>query len=135
MGYDIDAAEDWLDSWTASVSAQAERAARLSRNVAALTGSARNADGSIRVTVGSGGQIETLELSDVVHRWPGARLAEQILVVMRQAQKDLAAKVAGEVEATVGSDSETGRAVIDSFETRFGRQDDQTGGADRGRLR
>lgn len=135
MGYDIDAAEDWLDSWTASVSAQAERAARLSRNVAALTGSARSSDGSIRVTVGSAGQIETLELSDGVHRWSGAGLAEQILVVMRQAQKDLAVKVAGEVEATVGSDSETGRAVIDSFETRFGRQDDQTGGVDRGRLR
>jgi hypothetical protein len=37
---DIDAAEDWLDHWTAGVSTQAERAATLSRRVAALTGRA-----------------------------------------------------------------------------------------------
>ena len=36
---DIDAAEDWLDSWVAQVNTQAERSVELSRRVAALTGS------------------------------------------------------------------------------------------------
>nr|WP_221382997.1 YbaB/EbfC family nucleoid-associated protein [Actinoplanes polyasparticus] len=117
--YDIDAAEDWLDGWTASVSAQAERAAVLSRRVAALTGSAQSSDGSIKVTVGSSGQVEKLELDDRVHQVRGPELAERIVSVMRQAQARLARQVSVEVEQTVGSDTETGRAVIHSFETRF----------------
>jgi hypothetical protein len=112
MPYDVDAAEDWLDNWAAGVSAQAERAATLSRRVAALTGSAESPDGSIRVTVGSSGQLEKLELDD-------RELARRILAVMRRAQASLAEKVTAEVRDTVGADSETGRAVIHSFETRF----------------
>jgi hypothetical protein len=109
---DIDAAEDWLDHWTASVSAQAERAATLSRQVAALRGRAANDDDTIRVTVGSSGQLESLELGD-------EELARTILAVMRKAQAHLAAQVAAQVEETVGADTETGRAVIHSFTTRF----------------
>src|SRR5689334_18075222 len=98
MPYDIDAAEDWLDSWTASVSAQAERAAELSRRVATLTGSAESPDGSIKVTVGSSGQVESLELTDRVNREPGPELSRRIMAVMRDAQARLAARVAAEVE-------------------------------------
>lgn len=112
MPYDLDAAEDWLDSWAAGASAQAERAATLARRVAALTGSAESPDGSIRVTVGSSGQLAKLELDD-------RELARRIRAVMRRAQASLAAKVTAEVRDTVGADSETGRAVIHSFETRF----------------
>jgi hypothetical protein len=108
----IDIAEAWLDSWAAGVSAQAERAAVLSRRVAALTGSAESPDGSIRVTVGSSGRIESLELAD-------RALAGQIRAVLSRAQASLAGRVASEVERTVGADTETGRAVIHSFETRF----------------
>lgn len=39
--------------------------------------------------------------------------------VIRRAQAALSGRVAEEVEATVGADSETGRAVVNSFETRF----------------
>jgi hypothetical protein len=129
MANSIDAAEDWLDDWTASVSAQAERAATLSRRVAALTGSAESRDGSIKVTVGSAGQVESLELDD-------AELARRILSVMRRAQSKLTGQVAAEVEETVGADTETGRAVIHSFESRFGEpqsDEDDNGGAGRGR--
>ena len=119
MPYDIDAAEDWLDNWTASVSAQAERAAVLSRRVAALTASAESADGSIRVTVGSAGQVESLDLDDRVQRLAGPELSRRIMTVMRDAQAKLARQVAAEVEQTVGADTETGRAVIHSFDSRF----------------
>jgi RNase P/RNase MRP subunit p29 len=112
MPNNIDAAEDWLDSWAASANAQAERAVALSRRVAALTGSAQSPDGSIRVTVGSSGQLESLELDD-------RELADRILSVMRSAQTNLAGQVATETQDTVGADSETGRAVIHSFESRF----------------
>jgi hypothetical protein len=115
---DIDA-EDWLDNWTAGVSAQAERAAALSRRVAALTASAESADGSVRVRIGSAGHLESLELAD-------RALARRIMAVLRRAQSTLAGQVETEVEQTVGADTETGRAVIHSFGTRFPPPDEGT---------
>jgi YbaB/EbfC DNA-binding family len=116
---DIDAADGWLDHWAASVRAQAERAATLSRRVAALTGRASSDDDSIKVTVGSSGQLESLDLDDRATDLRGDELSRRIVAVMRKAQVNLAAQVATEVEATVGADTETGRAVIHSFSTRF----------------
>ena len=52
---DVDAAEEWLDSWVASVDARAASAVELSRRVAALTGEASSRDGSLSVAVGSAG--------------------------------------------------------------------------------
>jgi len=116
---DVDAAEEWLDSWVAQVNTQAERSVELSRRVAALTASAEGRDGAIKVTVGSTGQVEGLKLDERVHEVSGPRLAQEIVSVMRQAQAALSRQVADEVRATVGEDTETGRAVIESFESRF----------------
>lgn len=121
---DIDAAEEWLDSWVAQVNAGAQRSVELSRRVAALTASAEGRAGSVRVTVGSAGQVERLELDDRVHQVSGPRLAQEIMSVMRRAQAALAARVAEEVRATVGEDSGTGRAVLQSFDSRFPAQRD-----------
>lgn len=115
----IDAAEDWLDTWVGKVNAQAARSVELSRRVAVLTGTAEGRDGAIRVTVGSAGQLERLELDERVHELTGPRLAEEIVAVMRRAQAALSGRVAEEVQATVGADTETGRAVLHSFDTRF----------------
>lgn len=116
---DIDAAEEWLDSWVGQVNAQAQRSVELSRRVAALTATAQGRDGAIRVTVGSTGQVERLDLDDRVHELPGPRLAEEIMSVIRRAQAALSGRVAEQVRATVGEDTETGRAVLQSFESRF----------------
>lgn len=115
----IDAAEDWLDSWVGQANAQAAHSVELSRRVATLTGTSEGRDGAIRVTVGSAGQVERLELDERVRELSGPRLAEEIMSVMRRAQATLAARVAEEVRATVGVDTETGRAVIHSFDSRF----------------
>ncbi|MGK5683095.1 YbaB/EbfC family nucleoid-associated protein [Actinoplanes sp. URMC 104] len=116
---DVDAAEDWLDSWVAGVDAHASRTAQLARQVAALTARASSDDGSITVTVGSSGQVEDLAFDDRVQRLPGPELARRTLAVMRAAQQRLSAQVAEQVQQTVGADTETGRAVIGSFEQRF----------------
>ena len=116
---DIDAAEEWLDSWVGQVNAQAQRSVELSRRVAALTGSAQGHDGAIRVTVGSAGQVERLELDDRVRELSGLRLAQEIMSVMRRAQAALSGQVAEQVRETVGEDTETGRAVLHSFDSRF----------------
>src|SRR3954452_6233968 len=91
---DIDAAEEWLDSWVGQVNAQAARSVELSRRVAALAGSAQGRDGAIRVTVGSAGQVERLELDDRVRELSGPRLAQEIMSVIRRAQAALSGQVA-----------------------------------------
>ena len=103
------------------VGARAERAATLSRRVAALTGAAESPDGSIRVTVDASGRMSTLSLSD-------EDLARRVRAVLRRAQADLARQVAVQVSETVGADSETGRAVLHSFETRFPAGEDPDDG-------
>lgn len=119
LGRNLDDAEDWVRSWSAQASGRAEAAAALADRVAVLTASATGADRAVRVTVGSSGAMTGLELDDRVQRMTGAELAEEILRVMRRAQAGLAEGVAEAVEQTVGSDTETGRAVLDSFGRRF----------------
>lgn len=133
---DLDRAEDWVRSWTAQVSARAEAAAALADRVAGLSASATGADGAIRVTVGSSSAVTGLELDDRVQRISGAELAAQIMAVMARAQAALAGRVGEVVADTVGADSETGRAVVDSFTHRFPPPDtdpDRTDGDRRGR--
>jgi hypothetical protein len=112
---DVDESGDWLDRWASEVHASAERAATLSRRVAALIGRASSADGSIRVTVNSSGQLETLDLDDRATDLRGDELSHHIVAVIRMARSDLAARVTTEV----GSGTATGRAAIRSFARRF----------------
>jgi hypothetical protein len=114
-----DAAENWLDTWVGQVNAEAARSVELSRRVTTLTGTAEGRDGAIRVTVGSAGQIERLELDERIHDLAGPRLADEIMSVMRRAQAALAGLVADQIQDTVGVDTETGRAVLHSFKIRF----------------
>ncbi len=112
-------AEEWLRSWTAQASARAEAAQQMSERVAALSSTASVADGAITVTVAGSGVLTGLQLDDRVHRLSGRELSAEIMRAIRIAQSGLNAKVASVVEETVGPESETGQAVLGSFERRF----------------
>lgn len=94
-------------------------AATLADRVATLDASATGADGAITVTVASSGNVTALELDDRVRALAVTDLAGEILRTMRRAQSGLAERVEEAVAATVGADTETGRAVLDSFAQRF----------------
>jgi DNA-binding protein YbaB len=119
IGRNLDDAEEWLRSWTAQASARAEAAQQMSERVAGLTSTATVADGAIKVTVAGSGVLVGLELDDRVQRLPGRDLAAQIMTAVQKAQSGLNAKVAVVVQETVGPESETGQAVLGSFERRF----------------
>jgi hypothetical protein len=69
--------------------------------------------------VNSNGNVTGLGLDDRVRRLPGADLAAEIMRTMRRAQAGLVDQVAAAVEETVGAESDTGRAVLESFTQRF----------------
>jgi DNA-binding protein YbaB len=112
-------ADDWVDTWAASISARAQAAQELSERVSILSVSASGRDGAVRVTVAGSGVMTDLQLDDRVLRWPANEIAAQVMSVMRRAQASLALRVAEIADETVGADSETGRAVVDGFVRRF----------------
>ncbi|GGQ59226.1 YbaB/EbfC family nucleoid-associated protein [Couchioplanes azureus] len=116
---DIDAAEQWLESWAAGVDENARRAVELSRRVSALTAEARSHDGLVTVTVGSSGQLEHLHIDDRARQLTGAALSAEIMTLIGRAQARLSARVAEQVAQTVGADTATGRAVIHAYAARF----------------
>jgi hypothetical protein len=99
-------------SWSSPPSGRVEATATLADRVARLSASATGGDGTIRVRVDSGGAITELKL-------PDAQLAAEILRTIRRAQAGLAEQVELAVNETVGTESETGRAVLESFAQRF----------------
>ena len=119
LGRNLDDAEEWVRSWSSQVSGRAEAAAALADRVAALTASATGEEGAIRVTVASSGNVSGLDLTDEVRRLTGTELSIEIMRVYRRAQAGLAEQVAVAVDETVGSDTETGKAVLASFAQRF----------------
>jgi len=112
-------ADDWVDTWAASISERARAAQELSERVSVLSVSASGRDGAVRVTVAGSGVMTDLRMDDRVLHWPASEIAAQVMSVMRRAQASLASRVAEIADETVGADSETGRAVVDGFVRRF----------------
>jgi hypothetical protein len=117
LGRNLEAPADAVRS--GSVAGRTEAAAELADRVATLTSSADGRAGAIRVTVTSSGILTDLDLDDSVQRMAGKDLAVEIVRVMHRAQAALLERVATVVGETVGADTETGRAVLDSFAQRF----------------
>ena len=120
-------AEEQVAAWSASIAARAEAAQQLAAQVAELHVSATGAGGAIEVTVGGSGQVTGLRLEAGVAELAPAELAEQILATMRRAQGRIAASVSGIAAGTVGRDTETARAVVESYRARFPEQPGEQG--------
>jgi hypothetical protein len=116
---DVDAVEEWLDSRVAGVDARAQSAVDVFRRVAALVGEARSQDGLLAVAVGSGGRLVRPDIDDDAQRRSGVELGRDIMASIGRAQAHLSAQVADQVRETVGEDTKTGRAVINSYAERF----------------
>ncbi|GAB4106556.1 hypothetical protein GCM10028790_55750 [Micromonospora taraxaci] len=128
LGRDPDEAQERLHSWTAQLSTRAQAAADLSERVAAVAASAAGADGAVRVTVAASGALTDLRLDDRVQRMRGSELASIIMATVARAQAGLTDQVIVAVHDTVGIDSETGRAVTDTFARRFPKPADEQPG-------
>ncbi|WP_341721263.1 YbaB/EbfC family nucleoid-associated protein [Micromonospora sp. FIMYZ51] len=119
LGRSPDEAQEWLHSWTAQVSTRAQAAAELSDRVAGLTATATGANGAVRVTVAASGALTDLSFDDRVQRMRGVDLADLVMTTIARAQAGLTAQVTAAVRDTVGTDSEAGQAMVDSFARRF----------------
>jgi hypothetical protein len=123
-GRDLGNAERMVDDWQDGIEARAAGARELSIRLAALTASARSADGLVEVKVGATGDLVGLELAEGIRERPAAETARGILATLRAARISLIEAVKAVAAETVGTDSATGRAVIASYRGRVREPDE-----------
>jgi DNA-binding protein YbaB len=117
---DLDAAERRVDDWQKAIDQRARAARAVAERLAGLSATARSGDGLVEVTVGPSGTVSGITLDERIRAQPAAETARQILVVMRQAQADLARQVAEATAFGLDPGSDTGRAIVDLYARQFG---------------
>ena len=91
-----------LDPGLAELKAKAEQA---QEQLATSTATRRSADGAVSVTVGPGGNLTALNLTERAYQQPPSRLAAQIMQLATQAQQQVSAKVMEAFTGLVGPTS------------------------------
>ncbi|WP_410813752.1 YbaB/EbfC family DNA-binding protein [Micromonospora sp. 067-2] len=114
----LDAAGRRLDAWESSLTERAERAKTLSARMRDLTGTARNADRTVGVTVDSAGLLIDLRLDERIRQQSAAHTAQQILETTGAARTDLLRQVASATAESLGDDA-SARAIVDSYRNRL----------------
>ncbi|XVV17743.1 YbaB/EbfC family nucleoid-associated protein [Actinoplanes sp. CA-131856] len=109
-----------IEEWQRGFEERAAQARALTERVAGLSATAREGDGIVEVTVGSNGQIVDLRLDEETRRQPAATTARQILSAVTAAKESLARDFAQATDETVGLDSVTGRALMESMNRQLG---------------
>ena len=117
-GRDLDEADRLVDQWQAGIEERAARTRELAERLRALTATARSEDGLVTVTLGPSGDITELVLAEGIREQPAATTAKAILATLGAARESLTAAATIVTSETVGADSETGKAVIASYEPR-----------------
>lgn len=117
---DLDAAERLIDGWQSAIEKRASEAKTLAQRLGGLRATARSKDGLVEVTVGASGVVNALSLDEKTRGQSASETSRQILAVMREAQAELARRTAEVTAETLGPDSTTGQAIVDSFAQRFG---------------
>ncbi|MEU7800158.1 YbaB/EbfC family DNA-binding protein [Micromonospora arborensis] len=121
----LDTAQRRLDEWEASLAEQAKRAKTLSARMQGLTGTARNVDRTIEVTVDSAGLLIDLRLDERIRQQSAAGTARQILETTRAAGADLLRQVSAAAVESLG-DGASARAIIDSYRSRLSHDEGQS---------
>lgn len=91
-----------LDAAIRSFQEQAAKAAELKDKIAGLRGSARNADGSVTVTVAPSGALLGLQLSPKAMNRTHTALQQEILTAVREATQQAAAAMQQTVQPILG---------------------------------
>ena len=98
------AAEDALNQMMGRFREQAARASALRENIAQLKGSARNADGSVTVTVAPSGAVLGLNLTPAAVNKSHTQLAQEILATIRAATQQAAQAMEDAVRPALGEE-------------------------------
>jgi DNA-binding protein YbaB len=103
-----------LEAAMRSFQERAAKAAELKERIAGLRGSARNADGSVTVTVAPSGAVLGLQLSPRAMQRSHTALQQEILTAIRDATKQASAALNESVEPILGERAEQFREAFNA---------------------
>lgn len=112
-----------IEQWQRGFEERAAQARALTQRTSGLSATAREGDGIVEVTVGSDGHITELRLDEDIRRQSAATTARQILAAVNSAKVSIAQEFAQATAETVGLDTATGRALMNSLNVRLGLTD------------
>lgn len=109
-----------IDDWERTFEQRAEQARALAQRTTDLTATARSRDGLVEVSVNSNGQVAGLRLDEGIRHQSAETTSRTILHTLRSAKAELMKQFAAVTAETVGAETETGRALMASLQTRLG---------------
>lgn len=108
-----------LDRWVADAKAKAQRYQAMSTAAQQVAVHESSADGLVRVTVDSAGNVTDLRLTDKVREMSGDQVAAAVLGTMRRAQAKLADRLGEVMAETIGEDKGTTDTIVGRYRSKF----------------
>ncbi|MEV6848882.1 YbaB/EbfC family nucleoid-associated protein [Actinoplanes sp. NPDC051411] len=121
---DPDASREYLRSWKNNVDRMATQAAAMSEQMKRLRVTARDENGLAEVTIDSAGVMVGLELTDRIHRFEPAVVAQAVMTALHEARATAADRAHDIAVETMGPDSLSARTTADRMRQVLERPDD-----------
>lgn len=118
---DADHRERQLSQWAQGFADRAERFHTMRANLEQIRVSESAAEGAVRVTVDSSGQLTDLAFTEQIRDMAPSQVAEQVMAGLRCAQQQLAPLVQETMLAAIGGEQELVEKVVRGYRERFGQ--------------
>lgn len=111
--------EALMRSWDQQIQAKLKQADQITQAAREVRVTQRSGDGAVSVTVDSGGNVTSLDLTDAALRKRPAELSAEILGLMRSAQAQIATRMREAMEPVLGGDTATMTAIVGGLQEKF----------------
>lgn len=115
-----------MREWDEQIQAKLKQADQISQAAREVRVTQRSGDGSVSVTVDSGGNVTALDLTDAALRKQPAQLSAEILGIMRSAQAQIATRMQEAMTPVLGDDSATMNAIMGGIQEKFPQPPQET---------
>lgn len=109
-----------VDAWKNRADEQLKNIQKMAEKMENLKVGAVNDDNTVKVTVDAAGALVDLKLHEDAMDETADDLAAEIMETLRKARTSLSLGASMVLKSTVGTETETGRAVLETFHKRFG---------------
>lgn len=119
--------QEHIAAWRQRADDRLEGVQKLAEKMENLKVGAVNDENTVKVTVDATGALIDLKLHPKVTKETAADIAAEIMATVKKARLSVSEGAAMILERTVGTETETGKAVLGSFHKRLGKPDDAGG--------
>lgn len=119
MPEDVGAAERMVRQWQDRAAEKARKFEAMRSEVEAIEVTESSRDGAVRVTVGSNGLLQGLELSEGAGNRPMAKLSAEIMRTVRLAQSRIPELMEQAITGTVGADDPAAQHIMGETRKNF----------------